>query len=227
MLLTTLHYSTTLFLRCRLIHFFLGVENMYPLIRLFEELGIDMNELWMRDEAGKFAIYGKGHVDDAQSLKEFPYIECKVLNKELKKEMNKELMQKEDGGNWKSVNTCKGNVCYDDDESKEKDEVRWWQYSDTKRNQNGFRTWLHFDSEIATLLENHWKKYTKGRSNGKSNDRSKDETMETAKGVVAGEASASVITYVAGKNQDEYVFDLLTMEQRNVRNGKVRIIRRM
>jgi len=227
MLLTTLHYSTTLFLRCRLIHFFLGVENMYPLIRLFEELGIDMNELWMRDEAGKFAIYGKGHVDDAQSLKEFPYIECKVLNKELKKEMNKELMQKEDGGNWKSVNTCKGILGDDDDESKEKDEVRWWQYSDTKRNQNGFRTWLHFDSEIATLLENHWKKYTKGRSNGKSNDRSKDETMETAKGVVAGEASASVITYVAGKNQDEYVFDLMTMEQRNVRNGKVRIIRRM
>ena len=83
---------------------------MYPLIRLFEELGIDMNELWMRDEAGKFAIYGKGHVDDQQSLKAFPYVECKVLNKELKREM----MQKEDGGNWKDVNTRKGNVGYDD-----------------------------------------------------------------------------------------------------------------
>ena len=178
-----------------------------------------------RDKAGKFAIYGKGHVDDTQSLKAFPYVECKVLNKELKKE----LMQKEDGGNWKGVNTRKGILGYDDDASKEKDEVRWWQYSDTKRNQNGFRTWLHFDSEIATLLENHWKKYTKGNkgTKGRSNDRSKDGTMKTTKGVVAGEASASVITYVAGKNQDEYVFDLLTMEQRNVRNGKVRIIRRM
>ena len=176
-----------------------------------------------RDKAGKFAIYGKGHVDDQQSLKAFPYVECKVLNKELKKEM----MQKEDGGNWKDVNTRKGNVSDDDDASKEKDEVRWWQYSDTKRNQNGFRSWLHFDSEIATLLENHWKKYTIG-TKGRSNDRSKDGTMKTTKSVVAGEASASVIvTYVAGKNQDEYVFDLMTMEQRNVRNGKVRIIRRM
>jgi len=54
----------------------LGVDTMYPMARLFEELGVDMVDLlWLRDEAGKFEVFGRNKADDEDGVLDlFPFV---------------------------------------------------------------------------------------------------------------------------------------------------------
>lgn len=54
----------------------LGVDTMYPMARLFKTLGVEMEgRLWLRDEAGKFEIFGRNKSDlDDGVLELFPFV---------------------------------------------------------------------------------------------------------------------------------------------------------
>tara|TARA_B110000211_G_C13824974_1_gene440946 strand:- start:98 stop:505 length:408 start_codon:yes stop_codon:yes gene_type:complete len=68
-----------------------GIAKLRPILRMFTALGIEMeNVLWVRDEAGKYDVYGKRVEEDIVTLTHFPYW-CgwiDVVDEELNEEVD-------------------------------------------------------------------------------------------------------------------------------------------
>ena len=68
-----------------------GIAKLRPILRMFTALGIEMeNVLWVRDEAGKYDVYGKRVEEDIVTLTHFPY-QCgwiDVVDEEVNEEMD-------------------------------------------------------------------------------------------------------------------------------------------
>ena len=71
-----------------------GIAKLRPILRMFTALGIEMeNVLWVRDEAGKYDVYGKRVEEDIVTLTHFPYW-CgwiDVVDEEVNEEVNEEV----------------------------------------------------------------------------------------------------------------------------------------
>ena len=179
------------------------------------------NVLWLRDEAGKFEIYGSQN-NTVAIIEKFPFVASMDVVHSGRSRSSGSIDVP-----FPNKSACTGETKGSEEElpQKERTHQAWWQYSKLS-SRDGFRKWVDMDVAISETLEEAWSK-----KNTTQEDRVGVGEVEATEVVEGGSALLyeNVRYQYTGKTgkTNDYIANLTEMTQVNVNNGNVRIIRRM